>query len=925
MKRLHFLISLLSLLTWSTLPIQAQGIEGKTFSSNDSSLEETARIVQYMNRAMRFQQAFPQERVYVHFDNTAYFKNERIWMKAYVTRTDNGQATDLSRVLYVDLLYKSGEIAQRRILKIEHGEAEGCFELDSIIGTGFFEVRAYTRYMLNFGAETAFSRVFPIFRVPETLGDYAHPVLDRSNARFRLPDRDVQTDSTSLLDPKAGKRRKARGYHVNFYPEGGNMVVGLPSRVAFQVTNRAYEPVSMTGRIEDPQGILLAEVSTGADGRGIFQIIPTDTLLTLSLYNKEGEQSQFDVDSIPREGCTLQVNTTDVTAADTITARLMSSPAVQGRLIGYTVMNNGNILYADTLTAEPALDISLSRSSLRPGVNQWTFYNSQGQILAERLFFICPPLAENTVKISSPTPSLQRCGKVEVDLQTRPHARLSLSAVDATTMANGTNGDIRTYMLLSSDLRGYIPNPERYFEADDAAHRLAADSLMLFNGWRRYRWEQMTALRPWPDRIQPVEDSLYIYGEIHRAQLLWKKNNPIDHVELTAYLYGEDGDHYIGKTVTDSTGYYAFSMPDVEGDYQLRIETRRKNKLKSYNIGIDRQFAPVGRYFDKQETEMIPLMGGNLFVQLSDSLSFTPDTFGINEPLRRQIGRHEFLTKTVQVKKKKNYWLDYNGGWYNENDARLRADIYYNAEEAADAFIDRNEVCPTVGSWLCVHNKFVRPDGQDITSPYTYQHYSDQIVTSTDGLRFDNRPIVWILNNQYSGVSGITLSQRRKIQSVEIAKLDIPDRSTNNLITNTSHISYSGAYNPGMYLDEVHSIYITASYPFAASTKVPTMLDEYNPVTIFIYFKKYYTTASNKGRRRTMFHGFNRPQKFQSEDYTDLPPQPTDVRRTLHWEPTIEADAEGRAHVSFYNNYTCREILISTQGLAPDGTPLCNE
>jgi len=922
MKRLHPILSLLSLLWWSTIPVLAQDTERKTAFSSDSSLEETARVVQYMNRAMRFQQAFPQERVYIHFDNTAYFKNERIWMKAYVTRTDNGQATNLSRVLYVDLLYKSGEIAQRRILKIEHGEAEGCFELDSIIGTGFFEVRAYTRYMLNFGAETAFSRVLPIFRIPDTQGDYTHPVLDLSNARFRMPDREVQTDTTTLLDPKADKRRKANGYHVNLYPEGGNMVVGLPSRVALQATNRAYEPSPMTGQIEDSQGTLLARVSTGTDGRAIFNITPTDTTLTLTLYNKEGECSQFDIDSILREGCTLRVNASEVNPTDVLTARLMSSPTIQGQLLGYTVMNNGNILHADTLTAEAALDLSISRSHLRPGVNQWTFYNSHGQILAERLFFICPPIGENTIQITTATPTLQRCGKVDIDLQTRPHARLSLSAVDATTLANGNYGDIRTYMLLSSDLRGYIPHPERYFEADDAAHRQAADTLMLFNGWRRYRWEQMTALHPWPNRIEPIEDSLYIYGELHRTQLLWKKNNPVDHVELTAYLYGSHGDHYIGKTVTDSTGYYAFSMPDVEGDYQLKIETRRKNKLKTYTISIDRQFAPTARYFDKLETQMLPLNRGNLFIPIHDSLALAFDTLSPNEPLRRRIGSHEFLTQTVQVKKKKNYWLDYSGGWYNESDARLHADIYYDIEAIADAFIDRNETCPTLASWLCVHNKYVRPDGQDITLPHTYQHYADNIVTSTEGLKFDNRPIVWMANNQMQDITGINRYDTRRVK-------DYLSRSTSpmgNLKTSeTQQLILDGRPSSTIFLDEVHSLYISATYPFAASSKVPTIVNEFNPVTIFIYLKKYYTTASNKGRRCTTFHGFNKPQKFQAEDYATLPPQPYDNRRTLHWEPTIEADAEGRAHVSFYNNYTCREILISTQGLAPDGTPLCNE
>ena len=36
-------------------------------------------------RAIMVNQLFPQERVYLHFDNTAYYLGETMWFKAYVT------------------------------------------------------------------------------------------------------------------------------------------------------------------------------------------------------------------------------------------------------------------------------------------------------------------------------------------------------------------------------------------------------------------------------------------------------------------------------------------------------------------------------------------------------------------------------------------------------------------------------------------------------------------------------------------------------------------------------------------------------------------------------------------------------------------------------------------------------------------------
>ena len=98
----------------------------------------------------RFAARYPQERVYLHFDNTSYYKGERIWYKAYVVDGGTFRATPLSRILYVELLNPMGYPVETQKLVISDGQADGAFTLSDTINAGFYEVRAYTAWMLNF-------------------------------------------------------------------------------------------------------------------------------------------------------------------------------------------------------------------------------------------------------------------------------------------------------------------------------------------------------------------------------------------------------------------------------------------------------------------------------------------------------------------------------------------------------------------------------------------------------------------------------------------------------------------------------------------------------------------------------------------------------------------------------------------------------
>lgn len=114
----------------------------------------------YIHNAKGFNFYLPQEKVYLHLDNTCYYIGDTLWFNAYVVTADSFRYTNMSKVLYVELLSPEGSIVDRRKLEISQGQCHGEFALNKLfMYSGYYEIRAYTRYMMNFGKEAGFSRV----------------------------------------------------------------------------------------------------------------------------------------------------------------------------------------------------------------------------------------------------------------------------------------------------------------------------------------------------------------------------------------------------------------------------------------------------------------------------------------------------------------------------------------------------------------------------------------------------------------------------------------------------------------------------------------------------------------------------------------------------------------------------------------------
>ena len=183
-------------------------------------------------RVEQFGEALPQEKVALHLDNTSYYQGDDIWFQCYVVASGLNRPTEWSKTLYVELLNPGGEIVSKQILPVRNGRCHGHFALTQLpFYSGFYEVRAYTKYMLNFDEPSVFSRIIPVFDKPEVPGNYVEKEISPRAGKY----------------PQERKRpRKEKKLNLRFYPEGGYLVKDVPVRVAFEATDAYGNPVDVS-------------------------------------------------------------------------------------------------------------------------------------------------------------------------------------------------------------------------------------------------------------------------------------------------------------------------------------------------------------------------------------------------------------------------------------------------------------------------------------------------------------------------------------------------------------------------------------------------------------------------------------------------------------------------------------------------------
>ena len=847
----------------------------------------TKELMKFAGNIRQFNELFPQEKVYLEFDNTAYFQGENIWYKAFVTHATTLECAP-SGVLYVDFLAPTGQLLRQQKLEIVAGQANGSISLLDegtaqsrekrgvmAYPSGFYEIRAYTQNMLDFSPEAIFSRVIPVYTQPKYVGEYdkSHVVSYQDNPLIE-----------NVRDKTDVQKRQNNNVNVTFYPEGGDLVNGLPCKVAFKATGD--DAFGIKGALVVPG--LDDSVLTVHDGMGSFIITPKGTG-TVQFITPDGKSSRFSLPRPVRSGYSMIANPYSDSLLQVNIWRTLDR---KGEPVALTVTCRGDIIYFEEIKDSIDSSLNIDCSSWPIGVCRMTLYDRNGMILSPRsIFHNNDEFRSPTIIANTDSMSRQAFGKEVLEFKLNDkdgnplRDRFCLSVRDAEDYGGGQTDNLQTNLLLSSDLRGYIHDPAWYLESNDEEHREALNLLTLVQGWERYEWQYMTGLKDFEEKHR-IEEGLTMNGWI----LSNRKREPVADIGIYAVLVPDESKklHWtIDKFEhhTDSTGYFGFDLSDFygEGKFSFNLMSTKRNGKTKYErnkrIKLERADRPASRALLKQEMDLNHnkfQMTGHEFDSMSDDL-----------PLIISMDQGIVLDAVdIEAEAGKRQFIDYD------------TFTSFDAEEDTEMELDMGEYTTNVEGYFL--DRGIR--------------FGDAYVEETNGndtyIEKGIKPFFYV-HNQKKLLDKKPFDNPMQIDMIDVKSILVYDQPmTLRQLTQLTPL-----------LNDYHRKHIDTEW----FQEVETSWDRYYLIDIQIKEDKnllFYGEIRDMGRRFTKVKGYTKPVQFYSPKYPEGPISgDIDARRTLYWNPNVITDEEGRARVEFYNNSFTRKFTINAAGITASGIP----
>ena len=454
----------------------------------------------YFARSQAYADAYPREKAYLHLDNTSYYIGDTIWYKAYVVTAEQNQPSPISTPLYVELLDQLGNTSERQIIQLRDGEGEGQFILTKALFSGFYEIRAYTKWMLAFSEKQYFSRTIPVYRKRRSEVDE-----NRSIITYRMDE-----------SMKQRPRSKEKDFMIRFFPEGGQLVEGVPSVVAFEATSKEEGTVGISGTVYGPDDVELAQFTTLHDGMGCFTYTPTDKQAK-AVVTYQDKKYSFQLPKALPQGYVLNVTSKEKALVIKV---LRNSTSLKDTLALF-ISHQGRPLMYQTLDFkdQTVYHLPLSTQGLPGGVIQLSLMNSNGATLCERFCYVMPsPSLQLTA--TSTNALYYPFEPIEYHISMKNHTGQPIQGHFSVAVRDALKSDfqrfdqtIYTDLLLTSDLKGYIHQPGYYFANNSPRRRVALDILLMIHGWRKYDISQAISATPETPIYLP-ETRLTLHGQV---------------------------------------------------------------------------------------------------------------------------------------------------------------------------------------------------------------------------------------------------------------------------------------------------------------------------------------------------------------------------------------------------------------------------
>lgn len=610
------------------------------------SQSDTIGIRTIVARTAKLANTHPFEKVYLHFDKPYYAIGDTIWFKAYLT-LELRQPSALSKIIYVDVISNKDSVVQTLKLQVAGSVAFGNVMLyPPLYKQGNYHFRAYTNWMRNEDPAYFFNKTIAVgtinnpiittialsgatknnsakvtakvaYKDPagkpyanrrvswKALNDdvtlakgkgvtNANGVLDvtfTTNKTTEIASSQLVTD-INVTDDKAITNSFPLTHAVDqpdvqFFPEGGDLISGVRSRIAVKAVKPDGLGIDIKGTVTDNSGAVVAEFTSQHLGMGVFAIAPdADKSYKANITFPDGSQATYDLPKTRTEGMTLAVFNTD---PENLSVKFSASPAFfqknQNKQLYVIGQNGQTICYAaQTALQNNIYSVSIPKSKFPSGVTKFTLLNDHGEPLAERVTFVHgSDLLNISLKTAQPTyaPRQKVTVNVSAKLGAQPsEANLSVTVLDETKVPYDESSEttILTNLLLTSDLKGYIEKPNYYFNHPDDKTAADLDILMLTQGYRRFSYKDIVANKFPVNKFLP-EQGIAITGTLRNGTGL-----PISKGNLSMVVGDSRGSI---NTVANMSGEFKFANLLFPDSTKLTINAKNNPNSNYLMIMLD--------------------------------------------------------------------------------------------------------------------------------------------------------------------------------------------------------------------------------------------------------------------------------------------------------------------------------------------------
>ena len=484
------------------------------------------------------------EKIYVALDKPYYVVEDEIWAKAYMVYGRSHVLIDIDPILYADWIDPDGNILDTYQLKIKDGVAPFSIKTSLDDKVGVYTLRVYSPYQLNFDADFIFQKEVRLLNSAEFMKD----------------------------------RPQDKALSLQFFPEGGYLVEGLKSKLAFKVEGVEDQEL-FKGVIKNTEGDVVSNFKIWNNNIGRVDITP---------IKGESYTAELTYDSIkksialPRalsQGYVMSAHSQD----DKKISVTLTSNLEEGLSGAYLIAHiRGMIVSSFSLDQSKKMLVTLEKNKIPSGVVHLTLFDPQSQPVSERLIFNRNPLEKIDVVLDIPTVVPKRetiSGSIKAFIDTvsvKGSANISIYNRDVLP-DEWRSVDIQSYLWLQSDLKGKIDFIADYIARDDKRSRSFMDLVLATHGWRRFEWQQIFQ-SDYPELVSFSDEKTIIRGQITRLS----NDKP---VKADVALNIADEELFAALQVTsDDNGYFQFEGIDLPDSIDIIIQAATYKKKKSKKV-----------------------------------------------------------------------------------------------------------------------------------------------------------------------------------------------------------------------------------------------------------------------------------------------------------------------------------------------------